>query len=244
MEPVRFSSATRRPRFVRRATGTTRHRIVAFLVSVSATLLSNSTRSARPKTSSGNRLRVAEESLLPSGQAGRRAGATPATRHRLSQWWRLGRVSFFLHNFSVFRREVVMKETNGRCHKTAHRDLERLTKPARPHPARPGGESDWPASPVPFATHPRSRRRYRGRGTACRDRNCRNSVSKFSAVSPKPNPISRRNDRNAFRSTRGVVGHHSKQLSKWLTRSFGLDMPYLVLDIVFSTEDCYEKGRV
>ena len=43
-----------------------------------------------------------------------------------------------------------MKETNGRCHKTAHRDLERLTKPARPHPARPGGESDWPASPVPF----------------------------------------------------------------------------------------------
>ena len=50
MEPVRFSSATRRPRFVRCANGTTRHRIVAFLVSVSATRLSYSTRSARPKT--------------------------------------------------------------------------------------------------------------------------------------------------------------------------------------------------
>ena len=42
---------------------------------------------------------------------------------------------------------------------------------------------------------------------------------------------------------RATPNRHHTQYPKRSTDSFGLDRPLMYLDIVISTEDCYEKGR-
>ena len=42
---------------------------------------------------------------------------------------------------------------------------------------------------------------------------------------------------------RAAPNHHYIEYPKRSTDSFGLDRPLMYLDIVRSTEDCYEKGR-
>ena len=146
----------------------------------------------------------------------------------------------------------------------------------RPHPARParpGGESDWPASADVFCNSPRSRRWCRRRVTACRDRNCRYYISDTmfwddsasrderrlgtygSMVSCRALDVGRnewmprQNPKHLAQADRSALRtwHGTKPsqhiIPKRSTDSFGLDRPLMYLDIVISTEDCLEKGR-